>query len=188
MASPDNRCKGVVYHTLLEVVRVRCGEVVAASVVEHTDGALREALRYGSIVRGGWYPAAWYRALHRSAAQVTKEQRLAFIIGRESTLADFKTGFMRLVLKVVSPSFVLSMGSQVFNRYFEHGTLKIEPGTCSAVVTWTDVPGFDANLWEDVLGGCVGALMAGGAQNVSARRLSGGRDGDQGSVVELTWQ
>jgi hypothetical protein len=188
MSSPENRAKGVVFHTFFDVLRSRHGEPAVKSVLASAPEELAHALRYGAIVKGGWYPLGWYCDLHRVAFAVTSDARLAYTVGYDSTIADLQSGILRMVLKAVNPGFALTIASAVFNRYYELGKLHVDSRDHGCAARFEGCVGFDRNVWQDVLGGCEGGATAAGARDVRLVQLSGGREGDTSCSIELHWR
>lgn len=147
-----------------------------------------EALRYGSIVAGGWYPVAWYRLMHASAQRVTNAGReLARAIGVQSRKADF-TGVYRLVAFVVSPESLFKNAARVYRLYDSMGVAEILEGRHGMVrARYHSCVGYDANVFESSVGGAVGILEACGAEAVRVMILDGGQDGDDEITFELRW-
>lgn len=185
----DNRCKGVCFHAYRDLTLRHHGETGFEQVLGGLSSDLRTQLSYGGIVKGGWYPLAWYLELH-----ATCRQRLGLglswprQIGRESTLEDLSSGVLQLLVKVLSPESLIRQGGSVFNRYYERGTLRVDsPQPGRAVCRFEGCVGFDENLWQDVLGGIEGAMVSCQVRNLRIHTAEGARSGDANALFELFW-
>jgi hypothetical protein len=167
------------------------GELHGPYAVDHMmtllPGEVREALVRGTIVAGGWYPVQWKCALHDAGRKATGEPGLAWSMGREMTLRDLR-GIYRTFVRVVSPRFVLSFGAQLFSSYARPGSMRVLESRKGFVrVAFEGCEGFSRDLWQDVLGGCEGALVAAGANTVRLRVESGGREGSSSAQCVAWW-
>jgi hypothetical protein len=185
----DNRCKGICFLSFAAVVRERYGESRWQEIITHLPAEFGEPLRLGGITCAGWYAVAWYRFLHAAAQEVLGGGRgLAREIGRVATRNDLGTGVYKIFTRVASPSFIVSGAARLFGKYYERGTMSIVESTdVLARAVWQGCIGFDQNLWEDVIGGCVGALEAAGAKNALVEVVSGAGDTDDNAVAIVRW-
>jgi len=106
-------------------------------------------------------------------------------VGKVSVMADLSGGVYSVFLRIVSPAFLIAGAARLFNRYYEQGTMIIvasRPGFVHA--RFRDCAGFDRNIWQDMLGGCEGALVAARAEGVRIRMLEDGSDGDDHAEFE----
>lgn len=188
-AVSDNRCKGIVFHTFVDVLGKEHGQEAVAETLTSLSDELREMFTFGAIVKGGWYSLDHYCELHRSAQRVTSVgESLAHTVGRISTHDDLRAGIYKIFTRVLAPAFVISKAPLIFNRYYEQGRMIVDEtrdGMASA--RWEGCVGFERNIWLDVFGGCEGALEACGARNVRRRVVAGGRNGDAASTLEIRW-
>lgn len=163
------------------------GEEVAARMLDSLPDELSRGLKEGTIVRGGWYPVAWKRELHRAACRVTGEPGLARTMGHEMTERDLK-GIYRAFVRVVSPRFVLSLGAKIFGTYFRPGSFEVvERRRGFTRVEFRKCYGFDENIWRDVAGGCEATLEIAGAKSVRFHVEAGGLDGDHAMTAVAWW-
>jgi hypothetical protein len=162
---------------------------MAAKLFAELSGELGESMRNHSLIQGGWYPLTWYCDLHRVAQQITGAgPELARRVGRVSSIEDLTGGLYRVLLRAMSPQFLLKAGSRIFSKYYETGTMIVdESGSGYARARFTHCKGFDHNIWEDVFGGCEGALIACRATNIRINVLSGGGDQDEDALAECRW-
>jgi hypothetical protein len=185
--SKDSEMKGLSLRNYLAVLASLRGERVARDVVGLLSPELRDALRDGMIVPGGWYPVAFKRELHAAGRRVTGEPRLAWLMGSEMTRRDLH-GIYRAFLRIVSPRHVLSLGSLFFGSYFRGPAMRVDENRRGYThVTFTGCHGFDRNMWLDVIGGCEATLEAAGAKYVRMHIEDGGRDGDATSSITASW-
>jgi hypothetical protein len=189
-SEPENRVRGVAFGTFEDVMRSTKGEEMFARLLDHEAVAeFADTLRKGLVVKSAWYPIAWYRALHRAARDVTVDPSFARAVGRISTRDDLTGGFLKFVVRMLSPQTLVKVSSTVFNRYYETGRMQIiEARDGYTRARWTGCRGFDHAIWEDVLGGCEGGLEAAGATNLRGRIVSGGRDGDDDAECDVSWK
>lgn len=185
----ENRCKGVCFHSYRDLTIRHHGTAGYDRVLSSLSTDLRNQLSYGGVVKGGWYPLAWYTELHRRCReQLSLGPSWPRQIGRESTLEDLGSGFLQLLLKIISPESLIRHAGSVFNRYYERGTLRVEssqPGR--AICYFQDCVGFDENLWQDVLGGLEGAMLACHVRNLRIHIAEGGRANSESAIYEVFW-
>jgi hypothetical protein len=179
--------KGQSLRNYLGVLAAVRGVDVAERALALLSPSLREALANRQIVASGWYPVGYKRELHAAGRQVTGEPRLAWTMGSEMTRRDL-TGIYRGFMRVVSPRYVLSVGSRFFATYFRGASMRVDETRRGFTrVTFSGCHGFDRNVWLDVLGGCEATLEAAGARFVRMHIESGGRDGDVGATATASW-
>jgi hypothetical protein len=148
---------------------------------------LRGALTGGVIMASGWYPVAWKCALHEAGKRATGEANLAWMMGHEMTVRDLR-GVYRAFVRVVSPRFVLSLGAQLFSSYLRPGNMRVLESRKGFVrVAFDGCQGFSRDLWQDVLGGCEGALSVAGARLIRLHVEAGARDGDTTARAVAWW-
>jgi hypothetical protein len=183
-----SRVKGVALRNFEKLLVEFFDARTAAAVIEALPNDARDALKRHAVVSGGWYPLDWYKAMHAAARQVTGSgPALAWRIGRESTKLDL-TGVYRVFLRMLSPGFVLSASSRIFSTYYSPGKMRlVESREGAAHVAFDACEGFDANIWQDVLGGCEVALELTGANNVRVHMVRGGKDGDVSAEAVARW-
>jgi hypothetical protein len=150
---------------------------------------LAQAVRSQPFYATAWYPLADYRALHAALQRSSgRGPELARELGRLAALDDFN-GIYRVLLSILSPEFFFKRSPVIFNRYFETGALDVtraEQGVVDA--RFSGCAGFDRNIWEDALGGCISALEACGAKGVQLTVHAGGGDGDDHLCGTATWR
>jgi hypothetical protein len=181
--------KGVAFRGLIGALERLHGEPAVTRLVELLPATLANAVRFGKFVSGGWYPLSDYRLLHATAARaVGAGPGLSRAIGREATLDDFR-GVYRVLTFVLSPEFLIRRSPALWNRYFSVGRLKIpEAKQGAARAEFTGCVGFDYNLWDGALGGCIGVLESCGARDVQITIVGGGSDHDDHLTANATWR
>jgi hypothetical protein len=168
-------------------LRALRGDDVADRMFEALSPELRDGLRGGTILTGGWYPVAWKRELHAAGCKVTGEPGLARVMGYEMTKRDL-SGIYKTFVRIATPRFVLSLGARIFSTYFRPGTMRVVDTRDGFVeVAFANCHGFDANVWRDVIGGCEATLVVAGAKAVRLRFNSGGEDGDESASATAWW-
>jgi hypothetical protein len=188
---PGNQVKGVALRNFVQFTDRVAGPGAWDQVLARVDPEVAEAHRHGAIVSGGWYPLGWYAALHVAAEQagLRAAPNFAYALGRESTRVDLSSGVYKLLLAVVSPSFLLGKAPLIFGSYYKQGAMTVTGATATHTrASWTGCVGFTAHIWRDIVGGCEGALVAAGARDVVLRMVSGGRDGDESAVADADWR
>lgn len=181
--------KGIGFRNFVSCLRQLRGDAAVAATLAAVDPELGRQLREELLFSGNWYPLAWFRELHRAAQQVTGAgPELARQIGYGTVKNDL-AGVYRIFVLVASPQFLIGRAPRLFANYFDHGRLTVlESDALTAHARWTGCAGFDANVWSDVLGGCVAALEAAGAREVRLDVTRGGRDGDAEMELTAGWK
>lgn len=186
----ENRIKGVGIRGFVATVQRLKGDAQWQQVLASVPGEVGEALRYGRVIPSGWYPLRWYQWLHQACQSCGLGGReLPRAIGFENTKAELTRGVYKLLLRVVSPQAVVTQASTIFGKYYETGTMQVDDARQGAArVHWSDCADFDRNVWQDVIGGCEGALAAAGATDIVMTVLRGAGDGDTGAEVSAEWR
>src|SRR6266513_1975023 len=170
----ESEIKGLSLRNYPIVLRAMRGDEVADRLLASLSTELRRGLEMGTIIAGGWYPVAYKRELHRVGAKVTGEPGFARIISNEMTKRDLR-GIYRTFLRIARPRFVLSLASRIFSTYFRPGMMRVVERRAGFVTAQlSDCFGFDANMWQDVFGGCEATLELAGAKTVRMRITDGG--------------
>jgi hypothetical protein len=184
----ESEIKGLSLRNYPIALRAMRGDAVADRLLASLPRELREGLEMGTILASGWYPVAYKRELHRAGAKVTGEPGFARIISNEMTKRDLK-GIYRTFIRIASPRFVLSLASRIFSTYFRPGTMRVVERRDGFVkVQLTDCFGFDANMWQDVFGGCEATLELAGAKTCRIRVMDGGGEGDHSASANAWWR
>jgi hypothetical protein len=124
-AAPAMRghAKGTLLVNLKAYVERRHGAAAWPALLDRVSPADRQILD-GMVLLGGWYPVgAWNRIVdaHLSHASNAKEEMTAY--ARFTADRDLNSVFKAL-LRMGSPSFVLSRTDSLWRRYFDAGELK----------------------------------------------------------------
>jgi hypothetical protein len=190
LAVPEVQAKGLNFRGFLPAVGRICGVALVPDVIEAlVDADVRDAMRYGRIVSTGWYPVAWFRALHTAAQTATYGGRdLARRIGYEA-MNDDLSGVHRFVASMLAPQTLFRIGNRIFSTYWRGGCVKtVEYDSGHARAEFGGCHGFDRNLWAGIAGSCVAILEAAKARGVHVRVLEGGGDGDPEMVLDARWK
>jgi hypothetical protein len=177
--------KGVAFRGILSASERVFGAQTVGRALELVPPDLANAIRNKTLIVGGWYPLASYRALIGAIDQL-HPGRLPEA-SRDATLDDFRYGIYKVLTFVLSPQFVIKRSPGLFNRYYDTGKLEVptaREGTATA--RFTGCTGFDALLWRDVLGGCIGVLEACGGKGVQMHIDEGGGNADH-CTATATW-
>jgi hypothetical protein len=187
-APHEPRVRGMTLRGTLGAVR----RILGARAIEQLAALMtpEQARRVrAGVVPNLWYPLSDLRAIHATAQMVGgRGPELARAIGRDATLDDFR-GVYRILTAVLSPAFLMRRTPGLFDRYYDTGRLQIpraEANACEAF--FSGCAGFDANLWQDTVGGCCAFLEVCGARDIEAQVLEGGRNGDEHLRVRATWR
>jgi hypothetical protein len=183
------RVKGVSLIGTLKSLETLHGAAAREAAVVALKGELAEQVRGNALLSAGWYPLEWLRQVHAAAQTATgRGPQLARELSREATLADFR-GIYKLLTFVLSPQGIVRKAPSTWSRYYDGGRLEVvEARAGFASARFIGCEGFDRNLWEDSIGGCVGVLEACGASDPFVTVLRGGRDGDDGMDIEVRWR
>lgn len=186
----ENRIRGLGLQEVLRYAEADAGLDLYDLLAER-EPAMLEALRHGAITGGGWYPVAWLRQVYAVLMDATgRGPELAREIGYRGIYRDLSTGPFRVIGKLTSPEALFKRAPWVFSRYFEHGCMRVEVrGPGEVEVEFEACHGFDAVIWQDLIGGCEGALAAiGGTPHaVRVRVRAGGHDGDSHCRLVGSW-
>lgn len=183
------RTKGVSLKSFLATLERLHGRAAVEKTISSLTNEPRDAISYGKVVAGGWYPIGWFKELHAAAQRaVGAGPELSRRIGYEGTRADFR-GVYKFVASMFSPETLIKQSARVWKTYWDGGEFMIEeagPGRVRA--RCARCFGFDANLWQNVIGGVQSALEIAGARDVELRVVSGGATGDTAMELEAEWR
>jgi len=182
------RGKGMNFRTALQMLERMKGKVMLQAIIEQMPPESRDAIRYGRIVAGGWYPVSWYRELHASAQRVCRAgPELARAIGHDATVEDFR-GIYRYLLAMLSPEFIFSQAPKLLQMYWEGGEAeKVEVRKGMGSLRFRGWKGFDRNVWEDIMGSTEGLLELCNSTAIRRRIIAGGDDTSGELWVEFRW-
>ncbi|HEY3494327.1 MAG TPA: hypothetical protein VGK73_06565 [Polyangiaceae bacterium] len=164
-----------------EAARTRADQLLSAELVE--------AFRYKTIMAAGWYPIGEYKALFRAFLGATGEgPELAREIGRLAARHDMAGVHKQIVARVVSPQMLFGMSQRVFSTYYDTGTFTmLESRRGFAHARAAGCLGWDACLWQEIIGSSESLLEIAGAKHVRMRVLGGGKDEDDFLELEARW-
>lgn len=172
--SPENQVRGQSFRSILSA----CDEVLGAGgrerVLRALPKELEEAYLYGAIVAGGWYPIEWYiEVLRAIRADAPSRDDAVRRVARVSAREDAK-GVYKFILRLTTPSFVLSHLGRVIGTFIRHSDFEItdrKPGLVRMDIT---IPGASLEMWEDFAGAAETILTIAGAEQweVSVRPKS----------------
>jgi hypothetical protein len=182
------KVKGVAFRSVFASLGKLRGKSAQEAALAVAGDELKSGFTYGAIVSGGWYPIEWYRELFRVIRSSTGEgKELVHEIGRQCTRDDM-TGIYSVLAKLISPQSLFSLSQRVFSNYYSAGSVEVvESRKGYTNARWSHCQGFDENMWTEILGSCVQLLEIGGANNVRARILSGGQDGNEAMEAAAHW-
>lgn len=181
--------KGINFRSFCKTLLRLRGEDAVLDTMELLPREFGDALYYGAIVTGGWYPIEWYRQLHAAAQKATGEgPALSRLVAKEGLAWDFRH-VHKLVRVALTPETLMRLSSYVIRFYFNFGKMSVvetKPGWGRA--EFASFEGFDANLWQDMLGGIEAVLELAGARDVVIEVLEGGGDGDAAMTAQARWR
>ena len=181
-APREVRVKGISIRSFLLVLETERGAAVVDRVLYALEPSVANAIR--AVTPGGWYPIAWYRALHETTHDVLGvEPSFSRHMGYRATQAEL-TGIYKVFVKLMTPETALRLGSKLFRTYYDKGYFRVlDWRNGRATGRWEDCHGFSEAIWEDVIGGIRAFLEAAGGKEVRIQVTAGGRTGD--AFVEL---
>jgi hypothetical protein len=181
--------KGTNLVGILAAIESELGAEMRAAVLARVPAELCAAVETGRVVVSGWYPLAWYKALHAAAQQVSgREPRLAWELAHVFVLEQLG-GIYKALLKLISPHWLFHYPTMIFSRYFSQGTLTVPECRAGYVRgVWTDCSEFDRNIWFATFGGSQAALERAGAKEVHIEIVRGAGDGDDYAEAIGTWK
>ncbi len=160
MVSREVKLKGQAFRGLCGALRQRHGDAVHERVLAAMPGEAGQALRYGSIVAGGWYPIAWYRELHAAIQQTLgKDPETPRQLSRLATKNDIN-GVYRFVLSFLSPGALLSQWPRIWGLYCDGGKITTTPQEAGVQLEFSGCIGHDRLIWLDLSGGIEAMLEA----------------------------
>lgn len=186
LSATEVEVKGIALRGVLDLATERVGpgfldELKAALSPEHAQ------LLEGPLLAVSWYPIVIYRELHALAQKrLHRGTDLARELSRDAVARDFE-GVYKVVAGALKPEWLMSFAPRQFKRYFKGPEALVEEAR-DGYARWrvSECHGFDASLWEDVVGGCVAILEACGAKRVRAKVTRGG-SGLSHATMEFFW-
>jgi len=181
--------KGINFRSFCKTLMRLRGEAAVMDTMGILPPEVGDALYYGVIVTGGWYPIEWYRMLHAAAQQATGEGReLSRLVSREALAWDFRH-VHKLVRVALSPETLMRLSAYVLRFYYTFGKIEVTETTGGfGRAQFREFAEFDQNLWEDMCGGIEAVLALAGAEEVALTVTGGGGDGDTAMDAEARWR
>jgi hypothetical protein len=185
----QTRTKGTNFRSFASAFKRLRGDDAFARALDLLAPDLAEGVRVGAIVSGSWYSIAWYDALHAAAQKACNEgHELSREIARAGIKEDLASGVYRLVTLSLAPQSIFKWSQRVVGLYYDRGRCIIEEAVPGRVMgRFEGFTGFTRNLWEDMIGGSLGAMEIAGAKGLQPRILSGGGDGDAHMGLVMKW-
>lgn len=187
-APQENRCRGL---CLLPVIARARGLDFEAfmEAVSALDVSVARLIESNTIQPREWYPIASFRTVHAGLRAISGGLTEARYVGLQSSQSDLTTGIFRTLTKVASPGFLMERAAMFFRFYVQHGQLSIRELRANELeVSFRDCRGFDAAIFQDLIGGVEGSLTAAGGTEIELQHLSGGGDDDTHLEVRLRWR
>lgn len=185
----ERKLKGINFIGTIDALGREHGMAARESVVAALEGEVGEAVRHGSIVSSGWYPASWYDALLRTILkEVDGDAATARALSREAVKADFQTLF-KIVRLFLTPHRALQQSMRISSRYIDGGVIEVVGADDGFMhLKMREYYGYSRLMWWDFIGAVEGVLENIGAEDISARFVAGGGDGDDHLEVVLRWR
>lgn len=187
MAEP--RVKGIAFKsvdTSFAELRGAEARIKARSLM---NKELADTFRNSLMLAASWYPIGWYSDVLRSFREATGDgPDLIRQIGYRCMELDMKSVHKQLFARFVSPQTMLSMGARMFNNYYDTGKFEVLDGRRGFVhVKFSGCLGWDANMFQEMVGSSTAMLELSGGRDARARVTSGGRDGDTSMELDVHW-
>lgn len=156
-------------------------------VLARLDPSVSRSLKGGEVVTSGWYPMAWFVALHGALREQCGPGSAARL-GRETSVQDVNMLF-RFILRLLSPEAVIHQAPRIWGTMYQ-GIALVEESRAKGRITARigSLANGNAQVWEDWSESLATFLELAGARNVKKAVLSGGGDRDQELRLELTWE
>jgi hypothetical protein len=185
----EPRIKGVALRAVDACYLELRGARAHARAHELMASALREAYASNLILAASWYPLSWYRDVFRAYRAANSDgPDLARQIGYQSIRRDMRGTYKQWFARMLSPQIMLSLASRLFNTYYDTGRFEVAQAQRGyAHARFSGCVGWDANLWQDLLGSSMSLLEIAGAKEVRLRVKAGGQAGDTGADFEAHW-
>lgn len=182
------RVKGINFTTALEAIQRIYSPTARLRIEKESPGEVGDALRFGGIVVGGWYPVAWYRDFWKSLqSNLGIDEAGARRIGHRAAGIGVNVAY-RALARMSSPAMLLSMSARAFGYYYEPATLIVkQPEPKRLTAEWRDCHGFDNLIWSELEGGATYFVEATGVQGVVFSVIAGGGTASH-MLATATWR
>ena len=187
--SGRSQVKGVAFRTVLWSVEQLSGAHQVTAVLARLSPPAREALRYGEVVAGGWYPVEWYAELLNAIA-FTSHGGIDVIRSIAAIAIDHDiTGVYRFLVEQLNPVTVTTIFGKLFPRYYSTGSIRVVSETRKHFRFHVNgCVGFTELMWQEIYASGKHLLLKSGAKNVHHHIVEGGKDGDQHLVIDARWE
>ncbi len=180
--------KGVAFRSVLWSVEHLFGPQQVNGVLEHMNAEPRQALHYGQLVSGGWYPVSWYAEL---LAAIVKSTNGGVDVIRNVANACVEhdiTGVYRFLVEHLNPGTVVAIYGKLFPRYYTPGRVTVDrDSNTHFALRVQNCDGFSGLMWQEIYAAGKHLLTLSGASNIRHRILEGGKEGDTHMTVEARW-
>lgn len=182
------RIRGQAFRSLFAAISSLLSPEQVTQVVARLEPEV-QALWPGAVQATGWYSLAWYKQLQQAACAVSGQADFAHRLGREARRLDAR-GVYRFILRFASPEALIRNASSVLALYLEGPVVRTGPvvrgvSSCSIGFELDCADGFDAGLWDELLGSLEQIFELAGATGVAARALDHEPGWLRGEVVWL---
>jgi len=187
--SAERKLKGINFLGTLKTLGKQHGGEVRQRVEKRLSGELGESVRHGALLASGWYPAGWYgNLLDAIVAETRGDAGSVRLLSRAAVAADFKTLF-KVVRLFMTAQVALQQSMRVSRRYIDGGEIEVvSAGDGHIHYRFREYHGYTRLMWWDFIGGIEGVLSNLGAEDMTARVIAGGEDGDAHMEVVLRWR
>lgn len=187
MAS-EVQVKGQAFHAVLRAFEDLRGAEFRRSALEATAGEGGEALRAGFLLSANYYPVAWYRDLLSAGVRLAPGAlHFARDLGRASGERDI-SGIYKVLFRALSMELVIKQSPRLFRVVYQGGKIEVlETRKGFARLAYTECWGFDANVWQDAVGGAEACFRATGPERLNVQVQQGGGDADASMIVQVQW-
>jgi hypothetical protein len=189
MSARELRLKGQAFKGIFWALQQRHGVAVYEQVVGGLPDEFRNAVRYGELVAGGWYPIAWYREMYESIGRVVgRSPEVPRELSRIAVKQDLNAVY-RFVLSFVSPDLMLANWQRVWSLYCDGGRLVVQqPSNREMHLEFTGCFGHDRIIWQDVTGGIEAILEVCKGKDPKVKLVTCGPPSEGTATVHCAWK
>ena len=182
----ESEAKGTNFTALVDAMVALYGRRAPIAMGRELQGPLAELIRADLINEGKWYPAAFYRELHRSAEVVAGEP-VARELGRLATKALLGRAY-RVFARILGPETSWRHSAKFFRSFYRPGGIEVLDARRERVrARISGCAGFDDRIWDDVIGSMFGVIEVSGGRGPQAEVLDRSEDGTA-LELEITWR
>jgi hypothetical protein len=189
MTIGEARIKGLALLDIIESLKNFKGSGTVEKLFAELPTDLRDKLQYKSIVRSGWYPIDSFRQLLAAIKKVTGGKRETLRELANLTIKNALTkGVYKLIRLVLSRKAILKRAPSFFNSYIDGSTMTItEVTTTHGRVQCKNCKGFNADLWETLIGSVCGVIEVHEGRINAVKIHAGGGDNDDTIDFEVAF-